>query len=69
MNNEIQGLVLEPKMKMEVLKKGKKDCVHYEFIENLGHYYEGICRKCGRKVRYYYEPVKALYKNYGERIL
>ena len=69
MKNEIMGLMLEPKMKMEVLKKGKKGCKHYEIIQRQGKDEIGGCRLCGRTVRYYYEPQKALYKNYGTRTL
>ncbi len=69
MGNETTGLTLEPKMKMEVLRPGKKDCKHYEIIQKQGKDEIGGCRFCGRTVRYYYERQKALYKNYGERIL
>ena len=55
MKNEIMGLILGPKMKMEVLKRGKKGCKHYEIIQKQGKADIGGCRLCGRTVRYYYE--------------
>ena len=69
MKNEIMGLMLEPKMKMEVLRKGINGCVHQEMIKKKGKDEIGFCIKCGQLKRYYYEPQKALYKNYGAKTL